>query len=200
MTFLRSLLIIAFATLSLTLFSQVEESVQPGGQKKGKEKPPFSQRLIFGGDIGLSFGTITYIKIAPIVGYRITDRLSAGLGPIYIYEKYKYYNLESSTYGGKVVTSFTVLKGRDNGGVFPLGNIVFYAENEVVNVEPLYYDPYTVYYFFGERVWIDNLLLGGGLSQSLGGRFGISIYILWDVTQNEFSPYSNPILKFGFYF
>ncbi len=200
MTFMRSLLIIAFAAFSLTLFSQVEESVKPGGQKKEKERPPFSQRLIFGGDIGLSFGTITYIKIAPIVGYRITDRLAAGLGPIYIYEKYKNYNLESSTYGGKVVASFMVIKGKDAGGVFPLGNIVFHAENEVINVEPLYYDPYTYYYFFGDRVWIDNLLLGGGISQSMGGRFGISIYILWDVTQNEFSPYSNPILKFGFYF
>jgi hypothetical protein len=200
MTFMRSLLIIAFAAFSLTLYSQVEESVKPGGQKKEKERPPFSQRLIFGGDIGLSFGTITYIKIAPIVGYRITDRLAAGLGPIYIYESYKNYNLESSTYGGKVVTSFTILKGRDGGGVFPLGNIVFHAENEVINVEPLYSDPYTLYYYFGDRVWIDNLLLGGGISQSMGGRFGISIYMLWDVTQHEFSPYSNPILKFGFYF
>jgi hypothetical protein len=184
------------------VFSQVEESLQPGGQnkEKGKEKVPFSQRLIFGGDIGLSFGTITYIKIAPIIGYRISDRLVAGLGPIYIYENYKNYNLESSTYGGKALASFTVIKGRDAGGVFPLGNIVFYAENEVINVESYFYDPIYNYYYFNDRVWIDNLLLGGGLSQSLGGRFGITIYLLWDVTQNEYSPYNNPIVKFGFYF
>jgi hypothetical protein len=199
MTFKRSLFVFTLVTLSLTLFSQVEESVQSAGKTKEKEKRKLSERLVFGGDLGLSFGTITYIKIAPIVGYRLTDRLAAGLGPIYIYEKYKNYNLESSTYGGKALASFIVIKGSDTGGSFGLGNIVFHVENELINVEALYYDPYG-YYYLGDRLWIDNLLLGGGLTQSMGGRFGVSVYILWDVTQNEYSPYSNPVIKFGFYF
>jgi hypothetical protein len=184
--------------MGLAVFSQVEERVAPETKKEEKQKLPFSQRLVFGGDIGLSFGTITYIRVAPIVGYRITDRLVAGLGPMYIYEKYKNYNLESSTYGLKTIASFTVIKGSDVGGSFGFGSVVFHLENEVVNVEP--YDPY--YGYFGDRIWIDNLLIGGGLSQTLGGSFGISVFILWDITQNINSPYyrNNPVLKFGFYF
>ncbi len=195
-----SLLIGLFLT-SLLVFSQVEEPVQQDAKKRGeKEKLPFKERLVFGGDLGLSFGSITYIKLAPVVGYRLTNRLTAGLGPIYIYESYKYYNLKTSTYGGKAVLSFTVLRGSDFGGNFNLGNVMLHAENEVINVEPIRYDPSSQQNFFGDRLWIDNLLLGGGVSQSLGGRAAISIFLLWDVTQNPYSPYSNPILKFGFYF
>jgi len=196
----RFSLLIGLLLTSLVIFSQVEEPVQPDAKKKGeKEKLPFKERLVFGGDLGLSFGSITYIKLAPEVGYRVTDRLTPGLGPIYIYENYKHYDLKTSTYGGKVVLSFTVLRGSDFGGNFNLGNVMLHGENEVINVEPVYYS-YTGQYVFGDRLWIDNLLLGGGLSQSLGGRAAVSIFLLWDVTQNPYSPYNNPILKFGFYF
>jgi len=196
----RFSLFIGLLLAPLVLFSQVEEPVRPEARNKGeKEKLPFKERLVFGGDLGLSFGTITYIKLAPEVGYRVTDRLTPGLGPIYIYESYKHYGLKTSTYGGKVVLSFTVLRGSDFGGRFNLGNVMLHGENEVINVEPVYYS-YTGQWLFGDRLWIDNLLLGGGLSQSLGGRAAVTIFLLWDVTQNQYSPYSNPILKFGFYF
>lgn len=195
---LRIVLVTVITLCTISVQAQVEEPVAGNGNER--QKVPFSQRLVFGGDIGLSFGSITYIKVAPVIGYRVTDRLTTGLGPIYIYEKYKNYDLQTSTYGGKVVVSFTLIKGSGGSGIMGLGNIVAHAENEVVNVEPLYYNPYLVYYFFGNRIWIDNLLLGGGLTQSLGGSFGISVFILWDVTKNEYSPYSNPIIKFGFYF
>jgi hypothetical protein len=190
---------IACTLVSLGLFSQVEEPV-PGREGKEKEKMSFGQRLVFGGDIGLSFGTITYINLAPIVGYRLTSRLTAGLGPIYIYERYKNYNLETSTYGGKVLASFTILRSSDINLNMGMSNIVFHTENEVINVEPLFFNPNTYEYFFGNRVWIDNLLIGGGLTQQISGRFGISVFILWDVTNNKYSPYSNPIFKFGFSF
>jgi hypothetical protein len=188
------MLVFAMALYSLALFCQVEESIPLQGQEK--EKLSFSQRLVFGGDIGLSFGSITYIKLAPIVGYRITDRFTAGLGPIYIYEKYRDYHLETSTYGGKVAASFTIIKATNLPKAINLGDIALHAENEVVNVEK--YDPYLGQ--FSNRVWIDNLLLGAGITQSLGGKFAVSIFILWDVTQNPYSPYSNPIFKFGFSF
>lgn len=193
----RTLLVFTIILSSLVLSAQVEEPVR-NSDEKGKTS--FSQRLVFGGDIGLSFGTITYIKLAPVVGYKLTDRLTAGLGPIYIFEKYKNYGLQTSTYGGKAIMSFTIIKGTGGAGILGLGDIVLHAENELINVEPLFYNPGIYYYYFGNRMWIDNLLLGGGLSQSLGGSFGVSMFILWDVTQNPYSPYSNPVIKFGFYF
>lgn len=193
MILLRLLFIISLTFAALDISAQIEESVVPEKQKK-EEKARISERLLFGGEIGLSFGSITYIKIAPVVGYRLTDRLLAGLGPIYIYENYKYYDWETSMYGGKLFTSFTIVKGAGEGGFLSLGSIQLHVENEVLNVEK--------YDFENERLWIDNLLLGGGLYQPLGGRAGISIYVLFDVTQNKYSPYysNNPVFKFGFNF
>ena len=201
MTKKQLVVIFSLLIISLQAFSQVEESVSPETGNK-KEKAPFGQRLVFGGDIGLSFGSITYIKLAPVIGYRLTDRLTTGLGPIYIYEKYKDYNLESSTYGGKVLASFAIVRGSESGGSLQIGNILLHAENEVVNVEPMYMVTNGAYYYytFGNRVWIDNLLVGGGLSQPIAGRFSVSMFILWDITQNKYSPYTNPIFKFGFNF
>jgi len=195
----RSLLIISLFIFAASLFAQVEEPVTQR-QNGQKEKVRLSDRLILGGDIGLSFGTITYIKLAPEVSYRLTERFSAGLGPIYIYEKYKNVGFETSTYGGKAVTSFTIIKARENGGSLGIGNIVLHGENEVINVEQIFINTSTLNYYIGDRIWIDNVLLGGGLMQTISGRFSVSIFILWDVTQNDFSPYNNPIFKFGFNF
>jgi hypothetical protein len=162
---------------------------------------PFKQRIFFGGDFGLSFGTNTYINLAPIVGYKVTNRLSAGLGPIYIFEKYRYWDYKTSTYGGKAFLSFTVFKDIGQYLNIGIGNIIFHAENEIINLEKLYYDYQNgKIYTLDERLWIDNLLVGGGLNQPLGARGGINIYVLWDVTQNPYSPHSNPIVRLGFYF
>jgi hypothetical protein len=197
MKFKHSFLLIVLSTICLGIFGQVEETIKEG-KKENKEKSPFSERLVFGGDIGLSFGSITYIKLAPVVGYRITNRLTAGVGPIYIYESYKNYDLKTSTYGGKAVASFTILRGSSLPAIAGLGDVVLHAENEVINIEPYYTN--GSYYYFGNRLWIDNVLLGGGITQYIGSKFGVSIFILWDVTQNYYSPYSNPIFKFGFSF
>jgi len=196
----RIIFIIAFLVCSYTIFAQVEEPVQIEGKKKPvQEKPKFSDRLIFGGDIGLSVGTYTYINISPAVGYRVTDRLTAGLGPIYIYENYKNYNLKSSMYGAKVITSFTVLRGTDINPNFQIGNFILHMENEVLNVEPLMYDQFGQPVFAG-RLWIDNFLIGGGLSQPISSKFNVSVLILWDVTNNIYSPYTNPVFRIGFGF
>jgi hypothetical protein len=177
--------------INISVFPQVEEKVTPSREQK--EKLPFRERIVFGADFGLSFGTYTYIKLAPTVGYRITNRLTSGLGPIYIYAKDKYWDMESSIYGGKVYTSFVIYQGSLKENRFGIGDLMLHAENEVVNVDKFITD---------DRLWIDNLLLGAGLYQPVGGRFGISILVLWDVTQNFYSPYyrQNPVFKFGLNF
>lgn len=185
-------LIFIFLFFALSAFSQVEERISPEKNTK-REKLPFRERIVFGSDFGLSFGTFTYIKLAPTVGYRITNRFTAGLGPIYIYARDKYYDYETSIYGGKAYGLFVIYQGTQKENNYGIGDLMLYAENEVINTER--YKP-------SGRIWIDNLLLGGGLYQSLGGRFGVSILVLWDVTQNIYSPYyrSNPVFKFGFNF
>ncbi len=194
----RIVTVITLLLCSFTLFAQVEEPVRIEGTKKPvKEKPKFSDRLVFGGDIGLSLGTYTYINVSPAIGYRLTDRLTVGLGPMYIYQNDKYYNYQSSMYGGKVLASFTVLRSTDINPNFQIGNLILHMENEVLNVEPY---NYHIGQLDENRLWIDNFLVGGGLSQAIGSKFNVSVLILWDVTNNAYSPYSNPIFRIGFGF
>ncbi len=149
----RVIFLIAFLVCSFSIFAQVEEPVHIEGKNKPvKEKPKFSDRLVFGGDIGLSVGNYTYVNVSPAVGYRITDRLTAGLGPIYIYQSDKYYDYESSMYGVKLITSFTVLRGTDINPNFQIGNLIFHMENEILNVEP--YNGQTG--LFGRRPSMDR--------------------------------------------
>ncbi len=193
----RTISIIAFLVCSFSLLAQVEEPVRIEGKKKPvEEKPKFRDRLVFGGDIGLSLGTYTYINVSPAVGYRVTNRLTVGLGPIYIYQNDNYYNYESSMYGAKLLTSFTVLRSTDINPNFQFGNLILHIENEFLNVEPYNYLTSQQ----ENRLWIDNFLVGGGLSQSVGSKFNVSVLILWDVTNNAYSPYSNPIFRIGFGF
>ena len=46
-------------------------------------------RIFFGGNFGMQFGTITNIEVSPLVGYHITPRLSAGVGTRFEYFKDK---------------------------------------------------------------------------------------------------------------
>ena len=52
----------------------------------------------------------------------------------------------------------------------------------------------------GNRIWIDNLLMGVGLRQPIGEKASIYLLVLWDVTQNEYSPHVNPVIRVGFSF
>ena len=69
------------------------------------EKPEFRDKFFVGGGFGAGFGTYTYVNISPIIGYRITPRLSAALRLMYQYTTYDYYvggdkvNFSGNDYG-----------------------------------------------------------------------------------------------------
>jgi len=46
---------------------------------------------------------------------------------------------------------------------------------------------------------VPGLLLGGGYSQSIGGRSGLYIMLLYDVLESTHTPYSNPVIRLGFH-
>ncbi len=181
-----------------------------------KKNGRISDRIFFGGDFWLSIGTNTYIDVAPLVGYRITPRFSAGMGPIYIFQRdrlsyldtiinniayYRTYNIKYNTYGGRLFITYDIIQELDKYLPINIGTILLHCENEVISIEKIYRDPYTFrYHLTGNRLWIDNLLIGGGLRQPVGRRASINLLILWDVTENKYSPHSNPVFRMGFSF
>ncbi len=155
------------------------------GQDKESNNPyaglPFKDRLFFGGDLGLSFGTSTYIRIAPIIGFNVSPKFSVGAGPSYQYYKdNRFIGLESSIYGGSVF-----------GRYFVIENIFLQTEFEVLNLDELYYNPTSDY--IPDRVTIPVWFVGAGLSQRTPNGSGFFIGVFYDLIGDINSPYPSDI-------
>ena len=72
----KAALLLLLIAITFSLVAQEEEE----NSRKGK--------FFLIPEIWLSFGSSTYIDIAPMVGYHPLDRLAIGLGPQYIYQSY----------------------------------------------------------------------------------------------------------------
>lgn len=61
-------------------------------QNSNNDDLGLTNRVFFGGNFGLQFGTITNIEVSPLVGYRVTRDFSIGTGITYIYLKQQFDN------------------------------------------------------------------------------------------------------------
>lgn len=181
-----------------TLFLTITYSLFAQNNSVSDLKPFAKERFYIGGGGGLSFGSVTYIEVSPLIGYRITDRLSTGLQPSFSYLKYKLYDYYGN-YTGKSESTYYY-----GGGVFGrfyiLDNIFAHAQYELNNYEvavannPIYPTAYEL-----KRITVSSLLIGGGYSQPIGQRSVFTISVLYDVVQNPYSPYyDRPVIRAGF--
>ncbi|MEA3445075.1 MAG: hypothetical protein U9R19_10165 [Bacteroidota bacterium] len=175
-----------------------------------KPKRKISDRLVIGGNFGLSFGRIDYVEISPKVGYKVKPRFVTGIGIKYIYyhEDIEYlvngnlysYENKSMVYGGSFWGQYTLLENLNESLGINIGDIVAYAEIEQLNVEVYNINPGTGFYEPDGRAWVTSTLIGGGIYQPIGRRSGIYLLILYNLTDELFSPYENPVIRIGFNF
>jgi hypothetical protein len=179
-----------FFIILLSLTGQIKAQIplSAGG------KTPFNQRLYFGGNLGLQFGSVTYIDLSPLAGYMITNNFSAGVGITYRYLKYNNgIQYQTNIYGGR-------LFARHNLTFLPAPLFV-YGEYENLNVELAKYNAtHTDYYM--TREWIPSLFLGGGLHQSFGKRGGFILTVMYNVifdSERTIYLYNSPwVIRVGF--
>ena len=79
----KSTLLLLFAgCLSLQAYAQ-------WGEEQMADKPSIKDRMFFGGGFGLSFSSnYDYFSISPIIGYKLSPKVAAGVSIIYRYTKY----------------------------------------------------------------------------------------------------------------
>lgn len=149
--------------------------------RKHPPKKNFWDKVFIGGNLGLQFGTVTFADISPLVGYRFTDKISAGIGATYQYYHYKdqYYDFETDVYGGRVFARY-------NFTDYLFGH----AEYEYLNLE--------TFDFKRRRVDVVSLMAGAGYIQKIGDRSGIVAMVLYNFTESVYTPYQNPIFRVGF--
>ncbi|WP_296699765.1 hypothetical protein [Algoriphagus sp.] len=142
-------------------------------------------RLYFGGNFGMQFGTVTLLDFSPLVGVMITPKFSSGLGITYQYfNDRRYIGGETSSYGGRIFSRYNVLP-----------NIFTHAEYERIN-----FDNYNILTDRFERIWVNSLFLGGGYFAPFGPRGGANFTFLYNVLHDNLrSPYGEPyVIRVGF--
>jgi hypothetical protein len=144
---------------------------------------PFKDRITIGGDIGLSVGNqITYIRLAPMLGYLVSPKLTIGAGPSYqYYEDSNPPTFKSTIYGGAAFAQYFVFDG-----------VFLQAQPEILNLEEIDFTPSDN--IGRDRITIPVLLLGGGYSQRSANGSGFFIALLYDVVGDLNSPYPNDLV------
>ena len=137
-------------------------------------------KMYYGGYMNLSFGSYTVIGVSPLVGYKFTPQLSAGIQLTYEYSSYD--NSSYSNYGGSLFGRYRILP-----------QLYAHAEFSAINYESFYLEE-------TERVWVPFLYLGGGYSQPISKNVWLNAQVLFDVLQDENSPYESwePFFSIGF--
>ena len=171
-----ALIIVIIGSFSIEAFSQ--------GENNSLEGLPLKDRIVFGGGVGLGFGSVQdYFSVSPMIGYRVTARLLAGTGLTYRYTNYKLPNpsIKLNDYGLNPFLRFTVYR-----------NIFLQAEFEHLNYEfPMVASRETT------RQTFDSFLAGGGFIQPLGERFAFYVMALYNFSYQDaarYSPYDSPIV------
>lgn len=175
---------------------------QTGRSNYDEEEMSFSDRIFFGGNFGLQFGTITNVELSPIVGYYFTPRLAGGTGIRYEFYRDRrpgFIPFETHIYGGSLFTRLILIDDLEEMIGIRLNSKVFaHAEYEMLSLEKKYFEvPATLE---EGRFPLHSVLVGGGLFQPVGRRSGLVMMVLWNLNQTASSPYSNPVIRIGFNF
>ena len=150
------------------------------GDKEEKEKLPLIDRLYWGGGLGLQFGTYTAVSVAPIIGYKATDKLWMGGGAVYQYQGGNGVSLQ--TVGGKTFVQYDVVKG-----------FLVHAGYELLSVE---YEPHINGATFEKKRKMVGLPLAGlGYRQYISDRVSSDLLVLYNFNDELANPYSNPVIR-----
>jgi hypothetical protein len=179
----KALILTSILLSGTGVFAQYENtSGQKETGKTVKTQSPLN-KIYLGGNIGGGWWSDgANFEISPIIGYRITNDLTTGVRLTYLYSYYSNYGSKYSyhDFGGSVFMRYYMFKF-----------LFVHAEFEELSSQ----------YYLSDgsksRRWVPGLFLGGGLYQHFGNTF-MSVAVLFNVLDSEYSPYTNPIIRIGF--
>jgi hypothetical protein len=141
---------------------------------------PGPKKIYYGGTVGMSFGDYTRVSIVPFVGYKLKPRVHVG-GKV----GYEYIDGDSYTshnYGGSLFSRLLV-----SPRLYAHGEFAYFSYK------------YSASGLETDRFWVPFLYLGGGLVQPMGRNASAYVEVLFDVLQDDQSPYEDwePFISVG---
>jgi len=181
----KALLLSTTIAFTFTLRGQ---ALNPGETRSKEKKFKLDpDRMVVGGGFGATFGNITLVEVAPNFGYFISDQFLAGFSARYIY-----YRQRSSVFG----QTFTFETNIYGGGVFAqyffFEEFFGHTELEILNLDDIANE--------NNRVNVTSIFIGGGYRSFFTSNSFASIMLLYNINDDINSPYTNPVIRFGFSF
>lgn len=177
-----SILVILALLFPLALKAEEDEDVK---------ELPTRERIFLGGNIGLQISNInTMVVVSPIIGYRLTSRLSPGIGLTYQYYRDSGWANQSGfsavthIYGGSAFARYRI---------FP--QLFAHVEFEALNLDSQM--GFRTEPDRDSRFWEYNYFVGGGYRAFLGGRTHINLMLLYNLNNSSVVYYQNPIFRIG---
>ena len=185
--------LVMLLSLSAGTFAQDTNYVQPSEEvkkeKEPKTKKPLKEKMYLGGTLGLSFGTTTSILIEPMLGFKMTPKLSMGIGVGYRYGKNNNANFEYSNYLARVFARYIVIP-----------RLYAHVEYMVESYDSIFlFDSQGLYN--DSRTIVPFLFVGGGFRYP-GPKGSFIIQVLFNVLQDnpnssEVYPAGQPYISLG---
>ena len=157
-----------------------------------KAQRSYDDKFFTGGSLGFQFGSVTLIDVSPILGYRLTEKIDVGVGVTYKYFKSyiidqytnTQYNFTSNIYGGSVF-----------GRYHFTDNFFGHVETEYLNYN---IDDYSYGFKQNKTIGITSVFIGGGYRQEMGNNSYLTLMVLYNLNETQYSPYTNPIIRIGY--
>lgn len=176
---------------SLTSNAQVDSVYSGTPSPRIKEKPrkernnEWKERMTFGGNMQLQFGTYTFIFLSPTIGFIPFERVNVGAGIIYNYININYGGSYGS-YSQSIWGTHTYARYYVTDEIFLQGQFDRLFQPAYTNVK-------------NDMVWVDYGMVGGGFRQPIGDKAGLTTSIMYNLTPNALSIYPfRVVLQFGF--
>ncbi len=181
----KALVFIVFAAAVITLLT-------PQGLHAGERDVrdmTHRERVFVGGFLGIQLGSFTAVSVNLHGGYRITNRLSAGLGGNYQYTNDTWFgeSYSSHVYGANVFSRFRIYS-----------HFFVHAEYERLRLQsrlpPLNpdFDP-------DDRTTIteENYFLGAGYGLPVSERIRLNLLLIYNFNQDSQVYFDNPFFRVG---
>jgi hypothetical protein len=194
-------LIIVMLSLGFETINGQNPSDSLGSHSPRPEKK--MNNFVWGGYLAIQVGSITLISVSPQVGYYFTPRVLLGMGISYEYYSEKWYDdrIKSSIYGGRLYNEYDVytnVNSKPTKRQQTNFSIFTHLEYEAINLDRDFSNPDLSQ--TKNRFWIHGLLVGAGFKQHFGRRSSFNVVFLYNVINNDKSPFDNPQIRLGFYF
>ena len=137
------------------------------------EKRQLRNRWVLGGNFGGFIGQVSFVQLNPMLGYKLTENLTTGVGVNYILAASQ--SVTMNIMGASVWSRYKILP-----------NVYIHSEfeNLQISAKVMGYEAY--------RATAPVFMIGGGYLQ---GNFGVTV--LYDFIQDPDSPYQTPIIRIG---